>query len=247
LNFFGGFNNVPFANGGLQIRKSGISLLSKIQIEYVKVKPMFTGPSIILVNGSQYPFDAVAGVEQIVKLDFITSDTAVNLSIVDKTQQFSSITATKTTCGSCSGNSYNLYAQPLFNDFPSQTYSTFLPSASLVCDASDLICLAIKNQNVKNLFAKAIAIYTAIIVFERLSLSNRLNDTTLNINKEAVESYQLELQAKYNELVFGLNFATGQKRSNIIPLTQIVKNNLKNTHDICLNCNSHFSTATVIF
>ena len=84
--------------------------------------------------------------------------------------------------------------------------------------------------------------------YERLKLSTRFNDTTLNINKDAVEEYLNTLIGKYRELVFGFNFSTGIKRSNLIPLSELVSRNLRNNkNNICINCNAIFNLSTAIF
>ncbi len=246
----GNFNSLQLANGGLVLRQNNNSLLSKIKVESVNVKPLFDGAFIMVLNdGTEYEYPAIAvnGVEQTIQIDFETANKSIQIYAKDTTQLFAKIDVTKTTCGSCNGQKYNLVAQPLINKTPSNIYSTVLPTAYLICDAENLICLALINPQIKAQVIKAIALQVGINFYNRFMLSNRFNDTTLNINKDAVETYHNTLVGMYQELMFGINYATGVAKTNVKPLTEAIKNNLLGQKDICLSCNTIIKSATAVF
>lgn len=250
LAFRGNFNNLPLSNGGVILRQNNNSLLSKIKVESINVKPLFDGAFIIVLNdGAEYEYPAVAvnGVEQTIPINFETSSKSVQIYAKDTTQLFAKIDATKTTCGSCNNKRYNITAQPIVNKAPSNIYSTVIPTAYLICDAENMLCLSLINPQIKAQIIKAIALQVGINFYNRFMLSNRFNDTTLNVNKDAVETYHNTLVGMYQELMFGVNYATGVAKTNVNPLTEAIKNNLLGQKDICLSCNTIIKSATAIF
>lgn len=252
LNYDGRFvGSTPIANSGVIIRDVTNSELTVIQLESVRIKPLFDGDFTIVVdNGiesTEFDFVAVNGVEMDYKLDYKTNKKTVKIFAKDTTLKFAQSILSKTTCSSCNGKKFNLSAQSLFNMQPKADPPSIIPIAYLSCDAENLICVILKNKTIKQIFLKALSLAIGVSLFDRLSLSNRLNDTTLNINSDAVSAYRNKLEVDYQETMFGVNYASGVNRSNIMPLTNIVKSNLKVSSDICVNCNSIISSSTAIF
>ena len=249
--FKGEFNNDQIANGGVQIRNVKHNELTRIKITSLRIKPFFDGNFIVVIDdGNKTEFNLIAenGIEYKHDIDFESGSSIIKIYPKDESLFFAKITASKTTCPSCSGKIYDLVNTPLLNGTATNIYSTVIPESYLFCSGENLTCLAIKNPQIKQLFVKAIAFHVGIMFYERLKLSTRFNDTTLNINKDAVEEYLNTLIGKYRELVFGFNFSTGIKRSNLIPLSELVSRNLRNNkNNICINCNAIFNLSTAIF
>lgn len=251
LAFSGNFNSLVMKGGGFSIRDLTSSTMTKLQIKSLRIKPLFDGDFTVVIDDGisieEYNFTASNTIEASYVVDYETKSKLVKVYGKDSNQEFSQITAVNKGCSSCSGNKYNMTLQPLKNGSPSNVYSTMIPEAYLMCDASNFICLLLKNAVIKQAIIKAIAIQSGIVVYERLMLSTRFNDKTVNINKEAAEMYLNTLVGKYQEYVFGVNYASGVKRANNIPLTELIKRNIKSIRDICVSCNASFQTSTVIF
>ena len=251
LAFTGYFNALNLAGGGFSLRDLSGSTMTKMIIKSFKTKPLFDGNFTVMIDDGReiksFDFIAQNNVEGIYSLEYETPQKIVKMYVSDSSRIFSQITATHKTCGSCSGTKYNLALQPLKNGQPTNIYSTFIPEAFIVCDSSGFICKLLQNPVIKQALIKAIAIQCGISIYERLLLSPRMNDSTLNINKEAAELYLNTLVGKYQEFLFGTNFASGVSKANNIPLTELIKRNIKAFRDICVSCNSSFQTSTVIF
>ena len=233
-------------NSGVILRNIANSDLSLIEIDGARLKPLFTGVFTIVVNNgisdTEFAFNASNGVEANYQFKYSTKEKVVNVFIKETNLNFAQATMTKTTCGSCSGKSFNIIAQSIVGLVPKSEPPILIPSAFLACDASDIICVLIKNPMFKQAFLKAVALQVGVNLYDRLSLSNRLNDTTLNINSDAVSMYHNTLVAKYQEIVFGSG-----NRSSVRSLGQLMKSSIVNLRDICINCNATISTATAIF
>lgn len=251
LVFTGNFNTLNMAGGGFSLRDASGSTMTKIVIKSLRIKPIFDGDFTVLIDDGKevksFVFEAHNNIENTYTVDYETSSKLVNVSVSNQTQLFSQVTATQKTCGSCSGKRYNIVLQPRKNGLPSNIYSTFIPESYLSCDSSIFICKLLQSPIIKQALIKAIAIQCGISVYERLLLSPRLNDSTQNINKDAAAEYMDTLIGKYQEFVFGANFSTGISKANNIPLTELIKRNIKSFKDICITCNSKFQTSTVIF
>jgi len=249
--FKGTFTNDQIANGGLQIRNVKHNELTRVKITALKIKPFFDGEfTMVIDDGTKKEFNLIGenGIENKYDIDYETGKSVVKIYPKDETLLFAKITAQKTTCSSCSGKVYDLVNTPILNGIATNVYSTVIAESYLYCSGENVICLALKNPQIKQLFVKALAFHVGIMFYERLKLSTRFNDTTLNINADAVDEYLNTLIGKYRELVFGINFASGVRNSNVIPLSELISRNLRNNHgNICINCNATFSRSTAIF
>lgn len=252
LNYDGRFVGSQSANNsGVILRNVTTSELSNIQIDGARLKPLFDGNfTIVIDNGTEqeeFEFVGQNGVETNFQFEYKTKAKVVKIFIKETNLNFAQATMNKTTCGSCSGKKFNIVAQTIIGLQPKSEPSIIIPSAFLICDPTDLICVLIKNPLFKQVFLKAVALQVGVALYDRLSLSNRLNDTTLNINSEAVSLYHNTLVGKYQETMFGLNFASGVQRSNVRPLVHLMKSSITNLKDICVNCNANLSTATAVW
>lgn len=252
LNYDGRFVGSQSANNsGVILRNITNSELSVIQIDGARLKPLFDGNFTIVIDdgieAKEFEFVGQNGIEANFQFEYKTKAKVVKIFIKQTALNFAQATMNKTTCGSCTGKKFNIIAQTIVNQQPKSEPSIIIPSAHLICDPTDLICVLIKNPLFKQVFLKSVALQVGVTLYDRLSLSNRLNDTTLNINSEAVSLYHNTLVAKYQETMFGLNYASGQARSNVRPLVQLMGLNIKGMKDICVNCNANLSTATAIF
>jgi hypothetical protein len=246
LHYDGRFvGSTPISNSGVIIRDVSSSELTVIQLESLRIKPLFDGDFTIVVDNGieskEFDFVAENGIETTFQIDYSTNKKVVKIFAKDTTLKFAQSTLNKTTCSGCSGKKFNLTAQGLLNMQPKADAPTLIPSAYLTCDASFIICTLLKNPLIKQVFLKAVSLSVGASLFDRLSLSNRLNDTTLNINSEAVALYHNTLVAKYQETMFG------DKKNNVTSFTNMVKSNLKLSKDICVNCNSIISSSTAVF
>jgi len=252
LNYDGRFvGSQSSNNSGVILRNVTTSELSNIQIDGARLKPLFSGEfTIVLDDGiesEEFVFAGENGVEANFQFDYKTKSKVVKILIKETELNFAQATMQKTTCSNCTGKRFNLVAQTIVNLQPNSEPSIIIPSAFLICDPTDLICVLVKNPLFKQVFLKAVALQVGINLYDRLSLSNRLNDTTININAEAVSMYHNTLVGKYQETMFGLNFASGVQRSNVRPLVHLMKSSITNLKDICVNCNANLSTATAIW
>jgi hypothetical protein len=246
LNYDGRFvGNTPLVNSGVVIRNVAQSELAVINIESVRLKPLFDGAFTVVIDdgieSKEFAFIAQNGIESLFQVDYKTKAKVVKVLIKETDKAFAQSTLSKTTCSSCSGKKFNLVAQSLFNLTPKSDAPAILPIAYMSCDSSDIICTILQNPMMKQVFLKAVSLQVGVMVYDRLSLSNRLNDTTLNINSEAVAIYHNTLVGKYRELMFG------EKSTSVRPFVEMVKSSLKLSKDFCVNCNSIISSATAIF
>lgn len=250
LHFNGNFNAKTFLNGGCIIRKTKASILSKIVIKTAKIKPLFDGAfALNITDGTitqTFNFVAVNGIEMNIDLPFETFNNFVQITN-NENKPFAQIDATQKTCSSCSGKSYKMNIQPVQNNQISNIFNTIIPVGYLECSTENYICFIMQNTNLKRQIVFLIANKIGILAYERLLLSTRFNDSTLNINKDATEIYLSKLEATYNEYMFGLNFANGQKKSNVMPLTLQISNFLKGQKDDCITCNAPFIHSTPVF
>jgi hypothetical protein len=118
-----------------------------------------------------------------------------------------------------------------------------IPTVYAACDMDAVLCSVVSRY--KPVFQKAIAYKVGEMAYNRLLISPRINDTTLNIDKDAAEKYLNTLVAKYRELVFGSEKAYGNAAT--IGLKQLVSSTYRSMADKCVVCTSQVYAATGIF
>jgi hypothetical protein len=241
MHLDGNFGNLPLQNAGILIRNTANTSYGKISIPIIKLKPLFSGNFTLIINGIEYIFVAENGIQKDYEVNYETTDKTVEISIKETDLQFAKLQKTKTTCSGCNSKKFKLVSQTLVNVVAKKDQSNMLPIAYLFCDSSEVICLILRNNMIKKSFARLVAIQVGIMLYDRFMLSNRFNDTTINVNREAVQTYLNTLIGRYRELMFGV----GNKTT--ISFANSVKNSLKQTKDDCINCNATISVATAIF
>jgi predicted transcriptional regulator len=97
----------------------------------------------------------------------------------------------------------------------------------------------------QQIFGKAIAYKVGEMAYNRLLVSPRLNDTTLNIDKDAASAYMNTLVGKYRELMFGTEKAYGNAATH--GLRQLVAMTLREFNDKCVVCTAQVTLATATF
>jgi hypothetical protein len=237
-----------YTNFGVTLTNFFRSTNSNLYITEIKFKPEVDGDFFIVVENAKsivkYPATGFAGKEGSILIEYVSTEKQVKIYAEDPTQKFAMLTCQSGGCGSCAakrgvyiqGQGYNrvsVNAQP----------SGFIPVAYIACDMDSAICSVVSRH--KALFSKAIAYKVGIMVYSRLLISPRLNDTTLNIDSDAVRTYLNTLEAKYRELLWGSTPAYGNAAST--GLVKIMQQTFRTMNDQCIICNSQITTATAVF
>jgi hypothetical protein len=237
-----------YTNFGVTLTNFFKSTNSKLYVSEIKFKPEVTGDFIIVVDSgsllTKYPASGVAGQEGSILIDYVTDQKQIKIYAEDSTQKFAMLTCQSGGCGSCAAKrGVYLQAQGFNRVSVSSQGSGFIPVAYVACDMDAAICSVVNRY--KGLFSKALAYKVGIMVYSRLLISPRLNDTTLNIDSEAVKMFLNTLEGKYRELVWGSTPAYGNAATT--GLVKIMQQTFKSMNDMCVICSSQISSSTAVF
>jgi hypothetical protein len=237
-----------YANFGITLTNFYRSQSSKIVIPQIKYKPELAGEFILVVDDGveqkEYTINGQAKMEGIAVLNYETKSKQVKIYAKDSNLKFSMLTCQSGGCGSCAAKrGVHMQLQGWNRSAVSSQPSGFIPTAYVACDLDEVLCVVIARH--KALFAKAMAYQVGIMAYTRLLISPRLNDTTLNIDQEAVKLYLNTLIGKYKELVFGSAQAYGNNA--VAGIIKVMQETYKVLGDQCVICNSQINTATAVF
>jgi hypothetical protein len=243
------YTNSYIPNAGSYISNFYRSAFSKITINSITFKAQFDGPFVLILEDGleNKEFDMVAqsNVQLVVPIEYSTKSKYVKIYAKDTTKNFALMTKNNA-CGSCTDRKFYMEFKGLQNGVITTTPIGFVPYAFIECDSDFIQCNAISNAMVKPLVGKAIAIKTGIIAYTRLLLSPRLNDSTVNINQEAVGQYLSDLENKYRETIFGSVQAYGHAQTKgVVDLISATLKGLSN--DACIDCSARIYTSAVAF
>jgi len=243
------FTNSYIPNSGSYISNFYRSAFSKITINSITFKAQFEGAFILVledgIENKEFDMVAQANVPIIVPIEYSTRSKYVKIYAKDTTKNFA-LMSKNTACGSCSGRKFYMEFKGYQNGLITTTPIGFIPYAFIECDSDFIQCNAISNAMVKPLVGKAIAIKMGIIAYTRLLLSPRLNDSTVNINQEAVGQYLSDLENKYRETIFGSVQAYGHAQTKGV--VDLISDSLKSlSNDDCIDCSSRIYTSAVAF
>lgn len=242
------FNDV-YSNWGVAMTNYYRSTNSQIHITNIKFKPELDGNFIIVIEDAgsikEYEVNGIAKTEGSISIDYISNYKQVKIYAKDPGLKFSMLTCQSGGCGSCAAKNQGLKLQTQgFNRVNiSSQQSGFILEAFVACDMESAICSVVSRY--KSLFSKALAYKVGIMVYNRLLISPRLNDTTLNIDQEAVRVYLNTLEGKYRELVHGSAQAYGNAPS--IGLVKIMSQSFKSVNDECVVCDNQMGKSTAVF
>jgi len=224
------------------------SAYSSMVIPSLSFKAAFDGEFVIVLDDGKAPVTvtatAVFNQEVTIDLTYSTKQAQVKIYAQDATKQFCVLECPKHLCSNCSAKVGTLLILKGYNRLA--TVSTpvgFIPDAYVTCNADEVLCYGV-NQN-KALFSKAIAYKVGVLAYTRLLLSPRMNDTTLNIDKDAAQTYLNTLEAKYRELMFGSAKAYGNAATTGI--VSVIRAALKNRNDRCVVCTSAMYSTSATF
>ena len=230
--------------GGVKIINKEQSPLARIQITQIQFLPRTLSTfNIIIDDGKGSPVNvpiSAANLNQVnlVKIDdYVTDSKSVKISA--DAGMFGTFTNADTTCYTCGGGSVGNISLHGIDPMgqPSGVYTGFFPTALLVCSTEDAICKAINNRSIKTKLQEAISYQVGVRIYDRFLLSPRQNDTTININKEAVKEYRDILQGKYVEVIHGNKKLTG--------IVKLITEDL-NRGDYCIKCNATYTTSWAV-
>lgn len=228
--------------GGVRIINTEKSPLTRIQITQIQFLPRTEDTfNIIIDDGKGSPVtipitNATLNSVNLVKVEnYITDSKIVKISADNGL--FGTFTNSDPTCYTCGGaSSSNISLHGLAdNGDPSGIYTGFFPTAILICSSEDVICKSLNNRAILAKLQEAISYQVGVRVYERFLLSPRQNDTTININKEAVKEYKDIIQGKYVEVING-------KKGKVTGVVELITDDL-NRGDFCIKCNSLTGTS----
>lgn len=237
-----------YTNWGIALTNFYRSSNSKIFVPSVRFKADFDGDfNIVIDDGIDiqiFPATAIAKQEVSVLLQYSTNQKQIKIYAEDSSLKFSMLTCSSGGCGSCAAKRGVYLQQQGWNrtSLNSQPVG-FIPTAYIACDMDALICSVVSRHS--SLFSKALAYQVGIMAYTRLLISPRLNDTTLNINAEAVTLYLNTLEAKYKELIWGSKPSSGNAATTGI--IKIMQDSYRSMGDSCVVCSSQINTATATF
>lgn len=232
--------NYVDAKGGVRILNSQPSPQTRIVITQIHYLPRDVQDFNITIDDGQgspntFPISgAVLNQVGILELEYKSSSKQVKIYSNDG--YFGVLTNGDQTCYTCNGGingNISIHGLDQYQQ-NGNVMVGFYPVAYLTCDTENVICQSLKNAVIKARVQEAISYQVGLKVYERFLLSSRMNDTTTNIDKEAVETYKDILQAKYNEIVHGSKKIKG--------LIELITTDL-NRGDFCIRCNAVHSTA----
>lgn len=236
-----------YNNWGVSLSNYFRSGYSSIYITDLKFKASFTGEFTIvfddLAGQVELPAEAVAGQEITIPVTYSTKSKTVRIYAKESNATFAILTGT-TSCGSCFAKKGVYLGMQGFNRLTNHPQSTgFIASAHISCNMDDIMCIAIMRS--KSLFSKAIAYKAGALAYNRLLLTTRLNDSTLNINENVAIAYLNTLEAKYRELMFGSAQSYGNASTNGI--ISVIRQSFRTMNDQCIVCSSQMSSSTATF
>jgi hypothetical protein len=245
-------NNCKFTDTyttwGTQLNNFFRSAYVSMNISSITYKANFDGPFNIVIDDGVtkviHPAMAVKGQEVATPITYKTMQRNIKIYAEDTSLPFAMLSCQQGGCGSCaSKRGIYVSAQGWNGNSVTSQPSGFIPAAFLSCESDQILCSVISKY--KSLFQKAIAYKVGIMAYTRLMLSPRLNDSTLNIDSTAANTYLNTLEAKYRELMFGSAQAYGNAATTGI--VQVMRQTYKSLNDMCVVCNAQINTATAIF
>lgn len=228
------------AMGGVRIINAQPSPQTRTVISQIHYLPRDVQDFTIIVDdgtGSPQSFPVTgATLNQVGYIDIDYKSASKIIKVYSLDGHFGILTNGDPTCYTCGGGvSGNISIHGINDQLQnSDVMVGFYPVCHLICDTENVVCQSLKNSVIKSRVQEAISYQVGLKVYERFLMSSRMNDTTTNIDKEAVTDYKDILQAKYNEIVHGSKKIKG--------LIELITNEL-NRGDFCIKCNAVHSTA----
>lgn len=242
------FTNMYSAGFGATLNNYYKSNFAELTIPNIAFKANFDGDFVVVITDGitekTYTGTAQKDIIGNITTDYTTKQKQVKIYAQDNTLEFALLNCTQTGCGSCGakrGNYLNLVGYN--GSTVVQNPSGFLPNAYISCNMENILCTFINKY--KQLFAKALAYKVGEMVYTRLLISPRLNDSTLNIDQESAKMYLNTLTAKYRELIHGSKAAYTQNPAKGI--IDILKAGFRTINDPCISCTSSMFSSTVLF
>lgn len=243
------FTNTKASGLGSNIVSNYRSKFAEIVVTGINFKPAFDGDFTIVIDDgiNLYEVEAVAVKDTLcnIAFNYISSALQIKIYAKDTSLEFYALNCNgNVTCGSCAAKKGILAV--LYGYAPSGTTNSpvgFNPLFYIQCNMDSILCTIINKY--QPLFAKALAYKVGIAVYTRLLLSPRLNDSTINIDKDAVTLYLSTLEGKYREIIHGSSQAYGKSASKGI--LDIIRNSFKLLNDPCITCSSAMFSSTAMF
>lgn len=242
------FTNTYASGFGISLTNFYKSNFAELVVPNIAYKPNFNGDfTLVITDGTvtkTYVATAQQGVVNNLSVDFKTKEKNVKIYAQDASLEFSVLNCTSTSCGSCAAKRGTYITVTGYNGSTNiSTAAGFIPNVYIQCNMENIIC-AIVNKY-KQLFAKALAYKVAELVYTRLLISPRMNDSTLNIDQDNVKLYLNTITAKYRELIHGSKAAYSQAPAKGI--IDIMRASYKTLNDPCISCASSVFSSTALF
>lgn len=235
-----------YVNGwGMSMTNFYKSQNSNLKISQINYKGQFDGPFNIVIDDGVtqtiVPATSVNGVEGSVAVDYTTTQKTVRIYAQDNTLKFSLQSCNTGGCGSCASKRGIFISTTGWNGSAITSQPAgFIPSAYITCNLDAVMCNVINNY--KPLIAKALAYKVGIDTYNRLLISPRMNDSTLNIDGDAARAYLNTLVAKYREVMFGSAQAYGNAAT--AGIISVIRQSFRTMSDPCLECRAQIGTIT---
>jgi hypothetical protein len=237
-----------YTNWGIALTNYFRSSNSKIHLSEIRFKADFTGQFNIVVDDgvtqTVFSADAIQRQEVVLPVEYSTINKQIKIYAQDSALKFAMLSCSSGGCGSCAAKRGVYIQQQGYNRSSLNTQpSGFIPSAYIACDMDSVMCNVINRH--RALFSKALAYKVGIMAYMRFLITPRLNDTTLNIDRDAVQLYLNTLEAKYKELMWGSVPAYGN--ASTTGIIKIMQDSYRSLNDQCVVCSSQINTATAVF
>ena len=220
---------------GIRIVNTSNSPYAVINISSIRFKPKFSGTFDILIDYGRdtitHTVTAVANTINVFELDYSSKMTMVTITAINQSKEFFNLVKTDKSCSSCSGKKYNIIEQGYLNGASNQINAKFIVEAFLSCEITDLVCLAVKNNNIKIVIAKLLAYQLGIDYYTKMLTSTRLNETTTQMTKDDIRTFIDTLEGKYKFFLYGDNRTS-------YGMAKMLENYLKTNNDYCIQCNA---------
>jgi hypothetical protein len=237
-----------YTNQGIMLTSFFRSANSLLNVSSVRTKSEVAGPFVLVIDdGLTLKEFNIVGTEKqevVTNIEYSTNQRFIRIYPKDENVKLALLSCPASGCGSCASKRGIFIQQTGWNRVASSSQASgIIANAFISCDLSGVICNVIAQH--KSLFQKAIAYKVGEMAYNRLLLSPRMNDSTLNIDHDAARVYLNTLVGKYRELVFGSAQAYGNAATKGI--VQLMRMSMKNMNDACVICDAQIKSSTAIF
>lgn len=226
------FGEVYQASGGVKISNVVVSSYAELRISMIEIKANYTGPAVLVVDDGtprNFAVNLTAGVEQPVKIDYVTSKKVVKVYMQNSGIQMANISCKAQSgcgCGRTSEKSVlSIRYDGLVGQANSSTQYGFKICAAVTCSTDIMMCSFAKQ--VPNLVGSILLLKVATKLYGEWYNSIRNNAAT------AVNPEQLVEMRDYFNNLYLLKMQGSSKTKG---LNKMLSDYLGKGRDKCVEC-----------